>query len=95
MPLGDRHFEETFDPEWRTRVEEHIRERLAELAAGIQTAAVVIEAGNPADVVAATAERFDAQLVVIGRSEAGGMFGRLRTNSYAIIRRSPCPVVSV
>ena len=95
MPLGDQHCEEMFDPEWRTTVEERIRERLAELAAGIQTAAVVIEAGNPAEVVATTAERFDAQLVVIGRSEAGGMFGRLRTNSYAIIRQSPCPVVSV
>jgi nucleotide-binding universal stress UspA family protein len=94
-PLGESHFEEMFDLEWRTTVEERIRERLTELVAGIHTAGVVIEAGNPAEVVAAIAERFDAQLAVIGRSEAGGMFGRLRTNAYAIIRQSPCPVVSV
>ena len=94
-PLGESRFGDMFEPEWRTRVEERIRERMTELAAGIHTAAVVIEAGNPAEVVAATAERFDTQLAVIGRSEAGGMFGRLRTNAYAIIRQSPCPVVSV
>jgi hypothetical protein len=33
--------------------------------------------------------------VIIGRGSAAGDFGRLRTNSYAIIRQSPCPVVSV
>jgi nucleotide-binding universal stress UspA family protein len=94
-PLGESHFDEMFDPEWRTTVEERIRERLSELTAGMQAAAVVIEAGNPADVVASTAERFDAHLTVIGRSELDGMFGRLRANAYAIIRQSPCPVVSV
>src|SRR5260370_967020 len=36
-----------------------------------------------------------AGTVVIGRGSAAGNFGRLRTNSYAIIRQSPCPVVSV
>jgi len=94
-PLGESHFDEMFDPEWRTTVEERIREMLSELSAGVQTAAVVIEAGNPADVVASTVERFDAHLTVIGRSELNGMFGRLRANAYAIIRQSPCPVVSV
>jgi len=94
-PLGDSHLEGAFDPEWRTTVEERMRERLSELAQGVQPAAVVTESGNPADVVAEIAERFEAHLVVIGRSEAGGMFGRLRANAYAIIRQSPCPVVSV
>jgi nucleotide-binding universal stress UspA family protein len=94
-PLGESHFDEMFDPEWRSTVEERMRERIAELAAEVHTSAIVTAAGNPADVVAQTAERFEAQLTVIGRSEAGGMFGRLRANAYAIIRQSPCPVVSV
>lgn len=94
-PLGESHFDEMFDPEWRTTVEERIHERLSELTQGIQTAAVVIEAGNPAEVVASTVERFEAHLAVIGRSEMDGMFGRLRANAYAIIRQSPCPVASV
>jgi nucleotide-binding universal stress UspA family protein len=94
-PLGESHFNEMFDAEWRSTVEERMRERIAELAAGVHTSAIVTAAGNPGDVVAETAERFEAQFTVIGRSEAGGMFGRLRANAYAIIRQSPCPVVSV
>ena len=94
-PLGESHFDETFDPEWRTTVEQRIRERLIEIAAGLEAATVVIEAGAPADVVAAASGRLNAQMAVIGRSETNGMFGRLRTNAYAIIRQSPCPVVSV
>src|SRR5579872_2564063 len=94
-PLGESHFDVAFDPEWRGTFEGRMREKLSELSAGVHAAAIVTESGNPADVVAATVERFEAQLVVIGRSEAGGMFGRLRANAYAIIRQSPCPVVSV
>ena len=94
-PLGESHFDDTFDPEWRCAVEKKMREKLTDLAAGVRAAAIVTESGNPADVVADVAERFEAHLVVIGRSEAGGMFGRLRANAYAIIRQSPCPVVSV
>ena len=94
-PLGDSHFDDAFDPEWRSTVEGRMREKLSDLAAGVHAAAIVTESGNPGDVVADTAERFEAHLVVIGRSEAGGMFGRLRANAYAIIRQSPCPVVSV
>jgi nucleotide-binding universal stress UspA family protein len=56
---------------------------------------VVLEGGDPPSVVCRTAERFSADLLVIGRGSAAGIFGRLRTNAYAIIRQSPCPVVSV
>ena len=95
-PLAESHSEETFDPEWRANVEERVREKLNGLIAGTHTtASLLIESGSPAEVVADTVEQFDADLLVIGRSEAAGMFGRLRTNAYAIIRQSPCPVVSV
>jgi hypothetical protein len=46
-------------------------------------------------VVCAAAERLSAGLLVIGRGSASGGFGRLRTHAYALIRQSPCPVVSV
>jgi nucleotide-binding universal stress UspA family protein len=36
-----------------------------------------------------------ADALVIGRGSAAGLFGRLRSNAYAIIRQAPCPVVSV
>jgi nucleotide-binding universal stress UspA family protein len=95
MSLGETHSEEMFDPEWRMALEERVREKLDGLLAGMHVDAIVTESGNPAEVVAATAQRFDADLVVIGRSEAAGMFGRLRANAYSVIRQSPCPVVSV
>ena len=96
MSLGETHSEEMFDPEWRVALEERVREKLQELLAGAHTrATIVTEAGNTADVVNGAAQHFHSDLVVIGRSEAAGMFGRLRTNAYSIIRQSRCPVVSV
>ena len=56
---------------------------------------VVIEAGEPAKAICAAAARVQADALVIGRGSAAGLFGRLRTNAYAIIRQAPCPVVSV
>jgi hypothetical protein len=80
-----------FDAEWRTTVEERIRERLSELPAGMQTGAVVIEAGSPADVVASTVACFDAHMTVIGRGELAGMSGRLPANAYALIPAIAAP----
>jgi nucleotide-binding universal stress UspA family protein len=58
-------------------------------------AEIRVEPGEPARVICCAAARLGAGAVVIGRGSAAGTFGRLRTNSYAIIRQSPCPVVSV
>jgi nucleotide-binding universal stress UspA family protein len=54
-----------------------------------------IETGDPAHVICAAARQIHADALVIGRGSAAGVYGRLRTNAYAIIRQSPCPVVSV
>jgi nucleotide-binding universal stress UspA family protein len=56
---------------------------------------VTIESGEPSQAICALAERIRADALVIARGSAAGVFGRLRTNAYAIIRQSPCPVVSV
>jgi len=84
------------DPDWRTQMEARIAGEIAALQekAGAQ-AEVLIEPGDPPKVVCGTAGRLHADLLVIGRGSAAGVFGRLRTNAYAIIRQSPCPVVSV
>jgi nucleotide-binding universal stress UspA family protein len=58
-------------------------------------AELLVECGDPAKVVCGAAGQRNADLLVIGRGSAAGIFGRLRTNAYAIIRESPCPVVSV
>ena len=55
---------------------------------------VCLEGGVVSAMVRAAALHHDADLVVIGRGKLHETFGRLRTNSYAIIRHSPCPVIS-
>jgi len=56
---------------------------------------LLVESGEAANAICAAAGRIKAGVLVIGRGSAAGVFGRLRTNAYAIIRQSPCPVVSV
>jgi nucleotide-binding universal stress UspA family protein len=58
-------------------------------------ATVALELGDIAESVCSTAERLRADLLVVGRGSAAGNSGRFRTHAYAIIRRSPCSVVSV
>jgi nucleotide-binding universal stress UspA family protein len=55
----------------------------------------IVEPGEAAKVICAAATRTSADVLIIGRGSAAGVFGRLRTNAYTIIRESPCPVVSV
>jgi nucleotide-binding universal stress UspA family protein len=63
-------------------------------AAGLD-APLSLESGDAAPAICAAAALNGADVLVIGRGSAAGVFGRLRTNAYAIIRQSPCPVVSV
>lgn len=84
---------EVFDPNWRaffaTRPKKAIEELLAQVGA---TAETIILYGDPSKQVSELAQAEKADLVVIGRSHGAG---RLRTHAYAIIRTSPCPVLSV
>jgi nucleotide-binding universal stress UspA family protein len=57
---------------------------------------VVSIAGGPVtQVVREAALAEGAELVVIGRGHTRAGLGRLRTDSYGIIRSAPCPVLSV
>jgi len=87
---------EYFDPEWRQRLAEEARKELTKVADAVGASPeVLIDNGEASGVICNTARDLCADLLVIGRGSAAGMFGRLRTNAYAIIRQSPCPVVSV
>lgn len=61
---------------------------------GTASAAVHIQEGEPANTVCSLAQTLGADLLVIGRGAREGM-GSLTTTAYAIIRESPCPVISV
>ncbi|MEO7651022.1 MAG: universal stress protein [Bryobacteraceae bacterium] len=55
----------------------------------------VLTPGEPHKVVVETAERIGANVVIIGRGSSTGALGRLHAQAYAIVRKSPCPVLSV
>jgi len=85
-----------FDPGWRVTLVNQAKDEVAKLQEAVGThAKVVVEAGEVQRVVRNVAQAIKADLVVIGRGTAAGVFGRLRANAYAIIRESPCPVISV
>jgi len=91
-------------PDCRSYAGESLRERLMEAAysqldklqdqAGTDLEAAVVD-GSPAKAVHDAAVNFEADLVVVGRGAIQQPLGRLRSNAYAIIRESPCPVISV
>jgi nucleotide-binding universal stress UspA family protein len=84
------------DREFVAAIAHSARERIAALQGKLGTKAeVFVRAGDPATVVHEAAEEQQADLVVIARGAAAGGLGRLRGHDYSIIRKSPCPVVSV
>ena len=95
-PAYSRDSESESGTDWRGSAESRVRDAMAEAGAGPPCPMdVVIEPGDPPKVICGLASEIGAGLLVIGRGSAAGVFGRLRTNAYAIIRQAPCPVVSV
>lgn len=95
VPGTDAIPENILDCELRRHLIAQAREQLLTLAgkAGFN-GSMIVRSGEVSKVIDATAKEFGADLVVIGRTQHHG-FGRLRTHSYAIIRESPCPVLSI
>ena len=69
--------------------------RISRVLSGLPAAEIRVEGGNISTVVRSAIEDSRADLLVIGRASGSGMIGRLRTNSYELIRESPCPVMSI
>jgi nucleotide-binding universal stress UspA family protein len=94
--LDPRLEEYYFSPEWRGQV---IQEAKAELAQLLETAGIKgemhVEVGPVVAAVADAAKNVQADLLIIGRDCRDSVAGRLPTNAYAIVRESPCPVLSV
>jgi nucleotide-binding universal stress UspA family protein len=93
---GDPDLTDNAEVAWRVDVREAAEAELLRLQQETGVSGdLLIEGGDPAKVICSAAGRVEADVLVIGRGSAAGVFGRLRTNAYAIIRESPCPVVSV
>jgi nucleotide-binding universal stress UspA family protein len=56
---------------------------------------LLVETGPVVGTLRELAKAKRADLLVIGRHHESGILGRLHDTAYAIIRESPCPVVSV
>jgi nucleotide-binding universal stress UspA family protein len=85
-----------FDPDWRIQLSNAARERIAFLLQDLGLHAdIVIESGETPLVVRTAAEEAGADLLVIGRGSTPRAHGHLPTNSYAIVRESPCAVVAL
>lgn len=84
------------DDAWRAKLRSTAEQSIERLQAKVGSQAeVLLQAGDPAKAICAAAAQTHSGALVIARGSAAGGFGRLRTNAYAIIRQSPCPVVSV
>ena len=83
------------DSRFRTFLYEVAHEKISQFqhAAGLQVP-VHINGGDIATYVRDVAVQRQTDLLVIGRG-AHTMMGRLRDHSYALIRESPCPVLSI
>ena len=85
-----------FDPEWRGHAVAAVRDRIGRLQEETQAhGEVFVEFGDPPIAVSDVAASRNADLLVIGRGREAGLAGRLRANAYAILRESPCPVVTI
>lgn len=84
------------DEEFNVAIAAEAKKRIAALQASVGTdGAVYIEPGDPAKAVVKIAVEQSADLLLIGRHAGAGVAGHLRQNAYAILRDSPCPVISV
>jgi len=63
--------------------------------AGTDVALEIVDETGLVDGILCAVARHHADLLIIGRGVIQGPLGRLRTNAHDLIRRSPCPVLSI
>ena len=90
-PSGDAR---TLPSDEEMRMEAHAKLDSIQQAAGVQGRLQVV-VGEIAETITKEALRQGADLMLIGRGLLPAPLGRLRSNAYAIIRQSLCPVVSI
>lgn len=96
MPGPEDSGGEYFTPDEREPAVIRVRQRLEAMKQECGAEAhVTIAGGEIHKAVCRELEQLGADLLVIGRSAPGAIPGRLPTHAYAIVRDSPCPVVTV
>jgi len=96
VPADETWPEKYLEGDYRAALVEKSRQEVAVFQEDAGTnLEVVVEGGAASRVVRDAALKCRADLVITGRGKLHETFGRLRTHTYAIIRDSPCPVLSV
>ena len=95
IPEEDVRVYRYFDGDFQRRLSEMAEEEIAKLQKQAGTDfPLSITKGHIAQDTAEMALDQDADLILIGRGKARGVFGSLRTHAADIIREAPCPVLS-
>jgi nucleotide-binding universal stress UspA family protein len=85
-----------YEESWRETVMARLHQELDSLKQRLHVQAeTLVELDQPPRAISSLALRLGAGLVVVGRGESDSLIGRLRADSYDIIRLCHCPVVSV
>jgi nucleotide-binding universal stress UspA family protein len=84
------------DEQIQSEERKQARQRIADLQRRVGSQAPVrIVVGPIKDALLEAARQFDADALIIGRSPLSGTRGRLRDLTYAVVRDSPFPVLSI
>jgi len=85
-----------FDVDFAAHLSQEARAKVDELQKRLGTNhQVCVHGGDPGEVMRAAAHAHSADLSIVGRGHVTEGLGRLRTHSYSVINKSPCPVLSV
>ena len=95
-PLAAQEAGDCIGSEWSVRLAGSARQRILRLQEDARAnAETYIEAGDVPGAVIEAVKRLHADLLVIGRGSGEGLLGGWRANDYAILRESPCAVLSI
>jgi nucleotide-binding universal stress UspA family protein len=96
IPISSPFLEGYWIQQWRDEARKGALQHIQKLLSAARPAAEMeVLEGSPAWALSDAADRLDADLIVIGRTHVSENGGQLGANAYAIIARSPCPVLSV
>lgn len=95
VPGGDSVPERMLDREVRSHLMNQAKRRMEAMAQGLGLdCTYCLDHGNVAEVIEAAANKYSADVLVIGRSHGDHQMW-MPQHAYAIVRHSPCPVFSI
>lgn len=83
------------DPDVQEQYEAAVRDEVLHVTPATASAECYILRGDPVEQICSLAARIHAGLLVIGGAHGSGRPGRFRMHASGIVRRAPCPVLSV